>query len=518
MKMLALSATIPNGEELVGWLRTIHRFPLQLVREEHRPVPLHFFFQCQGRILDNLEQVRRLGFGRSRYGRKQPVAPNRVPALLSHLQQSRRLPCLYFAFSRKRCGLLANSVQHLNFLTAEEGQRIGGMYRRLCVQFDLEGESTAEALRPLVERGVAYHHAGLRPTLKEVVERLFTSGLIKVIFTTETFALGINMPARTVAFDDLRKTYGRFHSALRTRDFFQMAGRAGRRGIDSEGFAYLRLNPHDVTWTELKRILNSSFEPVQSQFKPSYATLLNLYEKYGDRLYDIYPLSFHHFQEQKKGQSRAVEEMRRRIVLLKRLGFIENRALTPKGRFAKGIFGYELPIAELFEKKLLDRLSPQELAILSLALVYEPRPRAEAPELKGHARRLMHLTRRVVAPVLNLEKRMGVASPSKALFFHLSEAMEEWMKGGTLEEAMLRTSADEGEVIRYFRMTVQILHELLDVAPTGEFSQTVKTSLLLVNRDIVNAEEQLQASLEADRNFQEPSAPSFRTDVGPEER
>ncbi len=505
MKLLGLSATIPNGDDLVGWLRSIHPFPLHLVREEHRPVPLHFFFQCQGRILDNIEQVQRLGFGRSRYGRKQPVAPNRVPALLTHLLETRRLPCLYFAFSRKRCGMLANSIQHLNFLNAEEGLRMGEMYRRLCAQFDLEGESSAEALRPLVERGIAYHHAGLRPTLKEVIERLFTSGLIKVIFTTETFALGINMPARTVAFDDLRKTYGRFHSALRTRDFFQMAGRAGRRGIDSEGFAYLRLNPHDVTWTELKRILNSSFEPVQSQFKPSYATLLNLYEKHGERLYDMYPLSFHYFQEQKKGQSRAVDEMRRRIALLKRLGFIDRRGLTPKGQFAKGIFGYELPVAELFEKSILDRLSPQELAILSLALVYEPRPRAEAPELKGHARQLMRLTRGIIAPVLSLEKRMGVSSPSKALFFHLSETMEAWMKGCSLEESMLRTAADEGEVIRYFRMTVQILHELLDAAPSREFSQTVKTSLLLVNRGIVNAEEQMQASLEADRNFQAQS-------------
>ena len=130
----------------------------------------------------------------------------------------------------------------------------------------------------------------------------------------------------------------------------------------------------------------------------------------------------------------------------------------------------------------------------------------------------MRLTRKVVAPVLNLEKRMGVSSSSKALFFHLSEAMEEWMKGSTLEEAMLRTAADEGEVIRYFRMTVQILHELLDVSPSEEFSQTVKTALLLVNRGIVNAEEQLQASLEADRTFHEPSAPSFRTDIRPEER
>ncbi len=503
MKLLALSATIPNGDDLVAWLRSIHHFPLELVCETHRPVPLHFFFQCQGRILDNLEQVKRLGFGRSRYGRKQPVTPNRVSALINHLAQTQRLPCLYFAFSRKRCGLLAGMVQHLNFLNTEERLRIGEMYRQLCRQFDLENEGSAEALRPLVERGIAYHHAGLRPTLKEVVERLFTSGLIKVIFTTETFALGINMPARTVAFDELRKTYGRFYSALRTRDFYQMAGRAGRRGIDSEGFVYLRLNPHDVTWSELQRILTSSFEPVQSQFKPSYATLLNLYEKYGDRLYDIYPMSLHYSQQQKQGQHRALEQMRNRIGLLKRLGFINKLGLTAKGQFAKGIFGYELPIAELYDKCLLDHLSAKELAILCLALVYEPRPRAEAPELKGVAKQLLRLARRVIAPVLHLEQRLGLMPPSKAPFFHLSDTLQAWMEGSTLEEAMQHTAADEGEVVRYFRMSVQILRELLDVSPSPEFSQTIRSALPLVNRGIINAEEQLQASLEADRNFPE---------------
>src|SRR5437868_5071717 len=99
------------------------------------------------------------------------------------------------------------------------------------------------------------------PTHKEVIEKLFTSTVIKVIFTTETFALGINMPARSVIFDDLIKFYGTGFKTLTTRDFYQMAGRAGRRGIDVEGNVYIRVQPHDVSFGELQRILFAKPEP-----------------------------------------------------------------------------------------------------------------------------------------------------------------------------------------------------------------------------------------------------------------
>jgi superfamily II RNA helicase len=111
------------------------------------------------------------------------------------------------------------------------------LYRDLCVKFGLQHDKSAIRLEFLIERGVAYHHAGMLPTLKEVIERLFTSRLLKVIFTTETFSLGINMPARTVVFDELRKFYGKSHPApCETRDFFSDGSRAGRRGIETEGF------------------------------------------------------------------------------------------------------------------------------------------------------------------------------------------------------------------------------------------------------------------------------------------
>lgn len=304
MKILALSATIPNCPAMADWFNTVLQHPISLVREDQRPVPLDILFQCRGRILDDLRQVRRIGYGRRSHlpgkGRNlagEAQSPNRVTALLAHLARRDRLPCIYFAFSRKRCEYLAGLLKHLDFLSDRERDELLGLYDQLCRRFDLADDPTALAMREHVARGAAYHHAGLRPAFKEVIERLFTSRLIKVIFATETFSLGINMPARTVAFDELRKIYGNFHRTMRTRDFHQMAGRAGRRGIDDQGYAYLRINPLEVSYPELEKMIYGAYEPIQSQFKPSYATLLNLYEKYGERLYEIYPYSFHYYQE-----------------------------------------------------------------------------------------------------------------------------------------------------------------------------------------------------------------------------
>ena len=164
--------------------------------------------------------------------------------------------------------------------------------------------------------------------MKEVIERLFTSRLLKVIFTTETFALGINMPSRSVIFDELTKFYGRYARHLKTRDFYQMAGRAGRRGIDTEGFVYCRVNLREIPLAEIRRIIFGKPEEVKSQLNTSYATLLNLYEKYRGGLSDVYPLSFHYFQSPKNEQREALRLFQAKLKLLENHMFIKNGALT----------------------------------------------------------------------------------------------------------------------------------------------------------------------------------------------
>ena len=499
MKMLALSATIPNINEFADWIHSVHKKPLKIVKEENRPVPLHFYYQCQGEIVDNLSKIKRME-GKSqfyyykgrRFPKKEHLKPNRPTALVNHLFTNERLPCIYFSFGRRRCEYLAEEISGLDFLNAEEKIKILALFNELCERFDLVNEKGAALIKPLIERGIAYHHAGMLPTLKEVVERLFTSRLIKVIFTTETFALGINMPARTVVFDELRKFYGRFHSNLRTRDFYQMAGRAGRRGIDKEGFVYSRVNPHYISIEELKRIIYGEPENVRSRFNASYATVLNLFEKYGEKLYDIYPKSFHYYREKKKRQERALDLLRAKVKILKELGYIKDDKVTGKGRFAGKIYGYELSLSEAYEEGVLEQLSEHELGKLSLALVYEPRRGAMRPRLEKRMKSLESITERIVNTIERREKKLGIKPLSKPYHYGLSSCMDAWMAGEKFDKILSYANADEGEIIRYFRMAIQILREILDTPCSALVKEKVNKAIYLINRDIIDAEKQLR--------------------------
>ncbi|MBN2097475.1 MAG: DEAD/DEAH box helicase [Candidatus Omnitrophica bacterium] len=501
MKMLCLSATVPNIDALVCWIESVHNRDLKKVIETKRPVPLHFFFQCQNQILDSLSRLRRGGYqkqisysyrGRQRFTHIS-FRPNRLATLLHHLQQQDALPCIYFAFGRRRCETLANELYSFNFLNNKEQEKITLMYQALCERFDLTQEKSAGSLFHLIKRGVAYHHAGMLPTLKEVIEQLFTSKLIKIIFTTETFALGINMPARTVVFDELRKFYGRYHQNLKTRDFYQMAGRAGRRGMDQEGFVYCRINPRWIEAEEVKRILYANPEKISSKFNSSYATLLHLYAKHKENLYQLYPLTLHYFQEKPRRRKKAKELLQAKISLLKELGYIRNQELTAKGEFAASLYGFELPIAEIFAQNILERLSQVELGILATALVYEPRKGDHTPKLTPNARALKAITDEIHRAIQRLEQRLHIWPKSKEYFFHLALVTEAWLRGEEFSQLSRYSNVDEGELVRYFRMATQVLREIQHAPVTSEqLKERIRKLLLIFNRDIVDAEKQLR--------------------------
>ena len=500
MKLLALSATIPNIDEFANWIQTIHKKPIKTVREDKRPVPLHFFYQYQGQIIDNLNKIKKLSHEieslRYTRGRKffkhTSIKPNRPTWLVKHLFENDRLPCIYFSFGRKRCESLAEEMARFNFVNKDQKEKIETLYNQLCEKFNLLNDKNAAALRLLVEKGIAYHHAGMLPTLKEVIERLFTSRLIKVIFTTETFALGINMPARTVVFDGMRKFYGRYRGAIKTRDFYQMAGRAGRRGIDKEGFVYSRVNPYEISFQELRGAIYSEPESVASKFNASYATVLNLYERYNESLYDIYPRSFHYFQQNSLLRERALRLLRSKVKILKELGCIRKNHITHKGNFAGRICGYELSLSELYGNGFLEHLSEEKLGILTLALVYEPRKGIHRPGLPRGYKELCDITTDTLSRIRKMEKSFGIIPLSKDYFYHLAPCLEAWMREEEFDRILRWTDEDEGTLIRYFRMSVQILREILDTPASHELKVKVRNIVRRINRDIINAENQLR--------------------------
>jgi superfamily II RNA helicase len=483
MKMLGLSATIPNIKELTQWVEAIHNKPVKIVIEDKRPVPLHFFFHCQNEILDRIDSLKKLRKG----------SPNKLSTLVNYIRQKEGLPCIYFVFGRKRAEELAFELYGYNFLTNQERTEITSLYNRLVERFDLRQERTAQGLYHLIQRGIAFHHAGMLPTLKEVIERLFTSRLLKVIFTTETFALGINMPSRTVIFDELRKYYGRYVRNLKTRDFYQMAGRAGRRGIDKEGFVYCRVNPNRINLDEVKRIIYGKPEEVKSQLNTSYATVLNLYEKYKDELFKIYPLSLHYFQSRKHQRQEALRLIEAKLKLLKEFGYIAGGSLTKKGQFAKTVYGYELILSELYDQNILEQLDEFGLGVLTAAVVFEPRKNQLTASLSKASRKIKRVCEDVFEQIKRKEQRYRIYPFSKPPYFHLSSCMEGWLRGTNFTKILQFTDTDEGEVVRYFRMSVQILREINDVKVASQLlREKIRETIRVINRDIVDAEKQLR--------------------------
>ncbi|PIY82880.1 MAG: hypothetical protein COX96_08700 [Candidatus Omnitrophica bacterium CG_4_10_14_0_2_um_filter_44_9] len=484
MRLLGLSATIPNIGQFAGWLEAIHHKAVKIVREDKRPVPLHILFQCQDKIQDSIS------YSRASYYSK----VNRLTTLVNYLEQKSGFPAIYFVFSRRRAEKLAFELSGRCFLQPNEKQEVTSLYKSLCKRFDLESEESANILLPLIQRGIAYHHAGMLPTLKEVIERLFTSRLLKMIFTTETFALGINMPSRSVIFDDLRKVYGRYSRDLKTRDFYQMAGRAGRRGIDTEGFVYCRIHPDKIRPEEIQRIVSGKPEDAKSQFNTSYATVLNLFEKHRDKLLNIYPLSFHFCQSRPHEQKETLRLLEAKIKLLKNTGFIENEGLSIKGKFAKTIYGYELLLGELYGLRALEQLDPCGLAALVAALVFQPRKNQRNPfELPRTLRHLKQLCEKTILEINAKEQKNRIYPVSKKAYWHLATAADAWIKGADFYEILKLTDIDEGEIIRCLRMAQQVLKEIALSPHAGvTLKEKIFKTIRSLNRGAVNAEKQLK--------------------------
>ena len=326
IKFVCLSATIPNINQFAEWMRTVREVEIDVIEELERPVPLEHHLYLEGYGIGDLKGLQKIqesilhgdlhnyddfyNIDEDSDGDKtlEAVMDSLIQAdLISYIQKQNQLPCLYFCFSRKICEQNAAFYAKRNFLTPEQRKEILRLFDLLCTQYSIRNERNIGTFRRLIAKGVAYHHAGMLPTLKEVVERLFTSGLIQLLFTTETFAVGINMPACTVIFESLEKYDGISFRYLKAREYHQMSGRAGRRGIDPVGYVYARVFPKFAQIESVKRILSGKIEPIESQFNLSYSSILNLYEKYGEKIYDVCTQSLNNFQNHERVRKTEVQ-------------------------------------------------------------------------------------------------------------------------------------------------------------------------------------------------------------------
>jgi ATP-dependent RNA helicase HelY len=297
----SLSATVSNAEEFAEWLKTL-RGHTEVIIEEKRPVEIrHWYFVSDellpmfvrnpsGDVVPNprvREFERRRGRGRpGRSGRRWAAPRARIPRrteVIDRLDSEKLLPAIYFIFSRRGCDDAVKQCLMDNVrLTSPEERRIileQAEDRTADIPTDeLEVLGYSDWLSGLLE-GVAPHHAGMVPPFKETVEELFKQGYIKVVFATETLALGINMPARTVTIENLTKFTGEKHELMTPGQYTQLSGRAGRRGIDELGHSvvlYQRFTPYDT----ITRLATTRTYPLRSSFQISYNMAVNLVRTY----------------------------------------------------------------------------------------------------------------------------------------------------------------------------------------------------------------------------------------------
>ena len=523
IRFLCLSATVPNVGNLASWIRLVRpETPLEVVLEPRRPVPLRHFLYIPGLGVRRLDQVEKMEDARDFATYFKRIDPELNPnawrsRLVDHLSHEGRLPALWFAFNRRECEEFARLVRRP--LLDDDGRReILARFDDLVARFAIPPEDpTCEGLRAMLGRGTAYHHAGLLPTLKEVVERIFTTGLLKLLFATETFAVGVNMPARTVVFNTLHKFDGVRVAYLRTREHHQMAGRAGRRGIDPEGFVYSVAEWPHMRAASIRRVLHGEIEPIRSQFNLSYATLLTLYERLGERVFAAAEKSFANYQEDGAAPTpRTFEhkraQMKKKLQVLRSLGYLKEKALTARGRFARQIQGYELQVAELHFRGLLKELTATELAVLFCGITYESKKsdwhrKADSARLKW----LRKAAYRAVDEIHRAEDAVDLEDRTKELDFRLMSAVAAWAEGCEWSELEAHTGASDGDLVRHFRLAIQLLRTTYHTLERDDPTRArLKSAVDRLNRDVVDAERQLRMGAV------EPAAPSPEPDGSPD--
>jgi ATP-dependent RNA helicase HelY len=336
VSVIALSATVSNAEEFGDWLTAVRGDTVTIV-EERRPIPLHQHVLVGRKMFPLFEpspddrgvevnkalerlaredwQLARSMRGHRAKGGKRPRSRNRTPSrvdVVERLDAEGLLPAITFVFSRAGCAAAVQQCldARLSLTTPDEQAEITAFVDAACAHLpeaDLHVLGFYE-FRDGLARGIAAHHAGMLPTFKECVEDLFSAGLVKVIFATETLALGINMPARSVVIEKLSKWNGETHANITPGEYTQLTGRAGRRGIDVEGHGVVLWQP-GLDPKQVAGLASTRTYPLNSSFQPSYNMAVNLVEQVGRGVArELLEQSFAQFQA-----DRAVVGMARQI-------------------------------------------------------------------------------------------------------------------------------------------------------------------------------------------------------------
>ncbi|HXZ82197.1 MAG TPA: DEAD/DEAH box helicase [Acidimicrobiales bacterium] len=493
--LVCLSATVSNAEELAGWIEHVRGSTAHVI-EEHRPIDLHHLYVVGIRATHRLEILptfvdgvpnpeavtldarsrprHQPGIVAPRVGRTSPRSPlfrPRRAEVVERFAADDLLPAIYFVFSRAGCDDAVRQCLEAGLrLTTPEERRV----IRDVADEHVEALSDSD-LRVLgysafvtgLEAGFAAHHAGLVPPFREAVEELFGRAIVKVVFATETLALGINMPARSVVIESLTKFSGSGHEDLTAGNYTQLTGRAGRRGIDEVGHAAVLWSPYH-SFAEVSTLAAARSRALRSSFHPTYNMAVNLVRRYApDEAYRLVRSSFAQFLSDAP-LGRQLDAV---LEVLADREYLSGWRLTSSGERLAGIYhDCDLLIAEAVGGGLLGGLDAPSLAALVSLFTFESRrvnPPGDLPNTRL-ARRADELDN--LARDLRVEERARRIPRTRQLDTGFARLAYEWARGAELCHLLTPVggrrwrraapAVSGGDFVRNVKQLVDLLRQL----------------------------------------------------------
>lgn len=338
-RFVFLSATVPNAKEFADWVAKVHQQPCHIVYTDYRPTPLqHYIFPSGGDglylVVDEKGKFREDSFQKGLNALVPSTEDNRksdagkwqkgvvagrageesdIFKMVKMIIQRQYDPVIVFSFSKRECEFLAMQMAKLDLNGDDEKVNIETIFWSAMDMLSDDDKKLPQVsnMLPILKRGIGVHHSGLLPILKEVIEILFQEGLIKCLFATETFSIGLNMPAKTVVFSNVRKFDGDKFRWITSGEYIQMSGRAGRRGIDERGICILMVD-EKLEPSTAKMMLKGSADCLNSAFHLSYNMLLNQILHEDSNPENLLRNSFYQFQA-----DRAIPDLEKQAKHLK---------------------------------------------------------------------------------------------------------------------------------------------------------------------------------------------------------
>ena len=522
VKVVCLSATISNSGEFAEWLRTVCG-DVDVVSSVERPVELtdwHMAWDNQSfspRVLKTLVKGSPNPKGRVFEGnpvyypyadddwyewRYSTPSPDQV---VNYLNRHEMLPAIFFVFSRAGCDKYATAVKQASLFKLDDQMRdaVTEIVQRRTGHLDRDERSALNlpGFESTLHRGVAVHHAGMAPVLKETVEECFIKGFLRVVFATETLALGMNMPARTVVVDKLTKFDGSGHADLTPLLWTQLSGRAGRRGLDTSGHAVSLWSPYTEFRTAAALAKNKQFK-LKSSFRLSCNMVAGLSQsRTREESHQFLARTFAAFQARPKNARKPVVGLAAKSpllvgfdavhALLTDRGFLEpERGLTTAGRLLAGIrHERDLLITETIRRDLLTGLTDPELAAVVSLLTYQHRGRfGEGPCVYStETTKTVMLRLGALSVLLDAEaRRFGVDRDAPPGLSHgLLHRVYVWADGEPITAAVLG-GFPVGEFIRSVRQACDLLRQISTSTISPELARQAGRVAARMDRGVVS--------------------------------